>query len=179
MADVFISHKSEDRIWAERIDSLLRGKGYSIWWDASLQSGQRYNDEINRELEQAAATIVIWSSMSWKSHWVKDEALFARDRDRLLPTRIDNVQIGVPFYSLQTIDLRNWDGTPSHGDAKRLTDDLERLVPKALREDYSVNVYWTTGDNKYAGNKEKVGRFLKRVTAACSSIGLQLNMIPA
>jgi hypothetical protein len=179
MADVFISHKSEDRTWAERIDDLVRGEGYSTWWDASLQTGKRYNDEIDRELRLSAATIVIWSSLSWASPWVKEEALFARDRDRLLPARVDDVQIGVPFYSLQTIDLRNWDGSTSHDAAKKLIDDLERLVPKALRNDYSINVYWTTGDKKYAGDNQKVERFLTRVCAACSSIGVELNVIPA
>jgi hypothetical protein len=179
MADVFISHKCEDRAWAEKIDNLIRGKGYSTWWDASIQTGERYNDRIDRELRRAAAAVVIWSSRSWESPWVKEEALFARDRDRLLPARIDDVQIGVPFYSLQTIDLRGWDGTPDHARAKDLVDGLGRLLPKTLREDYSVNVYWTTGDNKYAGDKQKVERFLARVAAACSCIGLELNLIPA
>jgi hypothetical protein len=89
MADVFISYKSEDREWAEKLDALIQSAGYTTWWDTSLETGERYNERIDNELRAAKAVIVIWSERSWVSAWVKEEALFARDRDRLLPTRRD------------------------------------------------------------------------------------------
>jgi len=177
MADVFISYKSQDREWAEKVDSLIRSAGYSTWWDTSLQTGERYNDEIDRQLRQAKATVVIWSTRSWVSTWVKEEALFSRDREMLLPARIDDVEIGVPFYSLQTVDLRNWDGGRDSAPALELLASLERHVPRKLRPDYQINVYWARFNDRYVEDDAQIDRFLECVTALCASTGLELNII--
>jgi hypothetical protein len=179
MADVFISYKSEDREWASKVDALIRSAGYTTWWDPSLQGGERYNDRIDAELRSAKAAVVIWSERSWASTWVKEEALFARDREKLLPTRIDAVEIGVPFYSLQTVDLREWDGDPSASPAKALLEGLERQVPKKLRRDYVIYVYWTRGNDGFVPNEAKLERFLERVVALCSTIGVSLHLVKA
>lgn len=183
IADVFISYKSEDREWAKKVDALIRGAGYTTWWDPSLQTGERYNDRIDAELKLAKAAIVIWSERSWASTWVKEEALFARDREKLLPVRIDDVEIGVPFYSLQTVDLRSWDGNPESPSAKPLVESLEWHVPKRLRADYSLNVYWTRFNDYYfeedLSDETHLIRFLDRVVAMCSTIGIELNLIKA
>lgn len=179
MADVFISYKSEDREWANRVDALIRSSGYTTWWDPSLQTGEHYNDRIDAELRAAKAAVVIWSERSWASTWVKEEALFARDREKLLPTRIDAVQIGVPFYSLQTIDLRGWDGAPHSTQAMALLESLERHVPRKLRPDYGIYVYWTRGNDGFVSNEAKLERFLERVVALCSTIGVNLKLVNA
>ncbi len=179
MADVFISYKSEDREWATKIDALIRSAGYTTWWDPSLQTGERYNDRIDAELRSAKAAVVIWSERSWASTWVKEEALFARDRERLLPIRIDAVEIGVPFYSLQTVDLREWDGDFSSPPARVLLESLERHVPKKLRADYTIYVYWTRGNDGFISDEAQLERFLERVVAMCSTIGVELQLVKA
>jgi hypothetical protein len=179
VADVFISYKSEDRDWAEKFDVLIRSAGYSTWWDSSLQPGERYNDRIDRELKAASAVVVIWSERSWISAWVKEEALFARDRDKLLPTRIDAVEVGVPFYSLQTIDFRGWEGASVSPSAQKLLESLKRQIPRTLREDYEVNVYWTRFAGAFTPDKEKMQRFFQRVVAYCSTIGVELKFVDA
>lgn len=103
----------------------------------------------------------------------------ARDREKLLPTRIDSVQIGVPFYSLQTIGLREWDGDPSSTATTALLKSLERQVPKKLRRDYVINVYWTRGNDGFVSDEAKLERFLERVVALCSTIGVNLHLVKA
>ena len=179
MADIFISYKSEDREWAQRLDTLIRSAGYTTWWDTSLQTGDRYNDEIDRQLKKAKATVVIWSARSWVSTWVKEEALFSRDRDILLPTRIDDVEIGVPFYSLHTIDLRTWNGELDSPLATKLLESLEQRVPRKLKEDYSINVYWTSFNDKFVGDPSIALRFLERVKALCETIGVNIQPMKA
>lgn len=177
---IFLSPtKSEDRDWAKKIDALIRSADYTTWWDTSLETGERYNDRIDVELRAAKAAIVIWSERSWVSAWVKEEALFARDRDKLLPTRIDDVDIGVPFYSLQTVDLRNWNGDHDAPPARALIESLERFAPKKLRKNYAVNVYWTKFNDGYVNEETRVIRFMERVIAICSSMGVELNLIKA
>jgi hypothetical protein len=109
---------------------------------------------------------------------VKEEALFARDREKLLPTRIDGVEIGVPFYSLQTVDLREWDGDPGTPPAKLLLESLERHVPRKLRRDYVIYVYGTRFNDPFASDS-KIERFLERVVALCSTIGVNLEVVKA
>lgn len=179
MADVFISYKSEDREWAKRVDALIRSVGYTTWWDPSLQTGERYNDRIDAELRAAKAVVVIWSERSWASAWVKEEALFARDRDKLLPARIDAVEIGVPFYTLQTIDLREWDGDHSSPYARKLIEGLERHAPRKLRRDYTINVYWTRFNDEFVPDENRLVRFLERVVALCSAIGINIQLVKA
>lgn len=179
MADVFISYKSEDRDWAQKVDILIQSAGYTTWWDPSLQTGERYNERIDAELRSAKAVVVIWSARSWVSTWVKEEALFARDREKLLPARIDGVEIGVPFYSLQTIDLRGWDGDCGSPSAQKLLESLERQVPRKLRQDYDIYVYWTRFNDGFVPDESKLERFLERVVALCSTIGISLKLIKA
>src|SRR5690242_4929330 len=126
MADIFISYKSEDKEWAKKIDTLVSSAGYTTWWDTSLVAGNTYNDEIDKQLQLAKVTIVVWSERSWNSRWVKEEALFSRDQDKLLPIRIDEVKIGVPFYTLQTLDFTNSDGRPEESSSLKLFESLER-----------------------------------------------------
>jgi hypothetical protein len=183
MVDVFISYKSEDREGANKINTLLRSAGYSTWWDSSLQAGQQYNDEIDKNLREAKAAVVIWSKRGWGSKWVKEEALFARDRDKLLPVRIDDVEIGVPFYSLQTLDFQGWDGNSTSRAATVLIDSLEQYAPKKLRPNYAINVYWARFNDRYISedlsDESYAIRFLERVVAFCSTIGVDLHLINA
>jgi hypothetical protein len=50
----------------------------------------------------------------------------------LFPTRIDAVEIGVPFYSLQTIDLCGWDGDKNSPSAQKLIEKHLAAGQKAL-----------------------------------------------
>jgi len=179
MADVFISYKSEDREWAKKVDDLIKSAGYTTWWDASLETGQRYNDRIDEELRQSNAAIVLWSERSWASAWVKEEALFARDQDKLLPVRIDGVSIGVPFYSLHTVDFRDWNGDPEAKGARELIETLTRRVPRNLVVAESVKVYWTSFNDGFISAKEDVEQLFNRVSAVCASIGVQFTLVDA
>jgi hypothetical protein len=179
MADIFISYKSDDREWANKLDTLIKSAGYTTWWDTSLMTGQKYNDCIDKELRAAKAAIVIWSERSWASAWVKEEALFARDQEKLLPIRIDNVSIGVPFYSLHTIDFQLWDGRLDSSEANSLVESLNQFIPKKLKKNFSVDVFWTRFNDEFMNKDENITRILSRVKTVCSSIGVNINIIKA
>lgn len=105
MADVFISYKREDRAWAEAASAKLVEAGWSTWWDTSLVAGERFSDVIGRELTGAKVVVVLWSSASLTSNWVKAEAQYAFDADKIVAARIEDVTPGFPFQSIQTCDL--------------------------------------------------------------------------
>lgn len=106
MADVFISYKRDDRVWAVLVDEALRSAGYSTWWDTSLVAGEYFNTAIDRELAGARCVVVIWSARAKTSRWVNAEAVSGFERDVLVAARVDGVALGYPFQTVQTADLR-------------------------------------------------------------------------
>ena len=83
MADVFISHASADVQLARQVASRLVAGGYSVWWDDELRSGERFQESIIRELNEARAVVVLWSRAAVGSDWVYSEARRANKQDKL------------------------------------------------------------------------------------------------
>ena len=113
MADVFISHKNEDREAAEFVASQLSKVQISSWWDASLVAGETFSDAIRTELRSARAVVVLWSKASWTSRWVQAEAQAGLDKGALVAARLDDVALEPPFNVIQTADLRDASGVAS------------------------------------------------------------------
>ena len=106
MADVFISHRRADRVWAERISEALRDVGISSWRDTSSGAGEQFNPAIDGELKACRCVVVIWSETACESPWVQAEAQHGFDRGILVATRVQDVKLGTPFSVVQTLDLR-------------------------------------------------------------------------
>jgi tetratricopeptide (TPR) repeat protein len=111
MADVFISYASDDVARVRPLAEALQARGFSVWWDRALASGDDYAAVIERALAQAKAVIVVWTPASVQSAFVRDEAGRARDQGRLLPVTFDrNVQIPLGFGAFQAEDFSAWNG---------------------------------------------------------------------
>jgi hypothetical protein len=133
VADIFISHDRDDRATAERLARALEVHGWSVWLDAHITTGERWDDAIERELAAAQAVVVLWSRQSVASTWVRNEARRGLQRRRLVPAIIDpeGVTIPVEFDGEQTADLADWDGEPLHPGLAALTAGVARLVAAA------------------------------------------------
>ena len=105
MADVFISYASNDRETAGKLAKLLEGLDYSIFWDREILPGTNWDEVIEAELERAKVVVVLWSSDSIKSRWVKAEAEEGAARNILVPAMIATVKIPLAFRQIQTVDL--------------------------------------------------------------------------
>lgn len=100
MADVFISYKREDRSRVERVARALRDFGFEVWFDASLTAGEAFDEEIEREVHAARAVLVLWSSRSVKSRWVKNEAAAGLERGVLVAARVDDCKLPLAFRDI-------------------------------------------------------------------------------
>lgn len=135
MADIFISYARPDREWVEVLAAKLDAEGFSVWWDRQIGGGAEFSQAIEAELEAAKAVIVAWSANSLGSHWVRDEADFARGRHKLLPLSLDGVLPPLGFRQLHTLDFSAWDRS---GDAV-IFRELTRSLGSNLKQTAPVS----------------------------------------
>src|SRR5687768_4459556 len=83
MADVFISYSRDDAKLARLFADAFQSAGLTVWWDDALRSGEAFDESIERALREAKAVVVLWSTTSVTSRWVRAEATQA-DRNRTL-----------------------------------------------------------------------------------------------
>ena len=121
MSKIFISYSRNDMELAERVVSLLEGE-FEIWWDEKILPGQMWEFEIEHELETADWVVVLFTSASIKSEWVRNEAKRALKKGgaRLLPLRFDDCEIPVGFESRQSVDIDRLNPDASKGWKKLL-----------------------------------------------------------
>ena len=117
MADVFLSYARPDAAAAARMARELGKSGRTVWYDSELPAHRAYADVIERELEAAAAVVVLWSRAAVDSQWVRSEANRARELGKLVQARLDGTRLPMPFDQIQCADLSNWKRGRSQVDA--------------------------------------------------------------
>lgn len=106
MADIFLSYSSLDRARVQPLVEGLQAHGWSVWWDRDIAPGRGFEEEIDREISAAECVLVVWSSDSVNSRWVRNEALEGLERNILVPVLLDDVRIPVAFRQSQAVDFR-------------------------------------------------------------------------
>lgn len=129
MADVFLSYAREDRTRAADVAAALTRRGWTVWWDRQLLPGDTFEQAIARQLADARCVVVLWSSTSVTSDWVRDEAGEARNARKLVPALIDEVSPPFGFRQYQNANLAAWTGNDSDPEFARLLDGVEALAP--------------------------------------------------
>ena len=108
--DVFISYARNNRPVAEQLAERLSAGGLQVWWDSNLSAGSEFAAVIEAKLQGAAVVIVLWSADSVRSSFVRDESSRALKHNKLLPVRIEDIELPLGFGQLHTLDLLDWDG---------------------------------------------------------------------
>ncbi len=110
---IFISYSHEDLEFVKRLAKALHNAGEEVWWDRwEILGGDSLIQKIFEEgLAQAAAFVVVLSSESVKSKWVRQELDVATVRKiegvtKIIPVVRDNVEIPTALRSLLRIDMR-------------------------------------------------------------------------
>jgi tetratricopeptide (TPR) repeat protein len=134
MSDVFISYAREDRDKAERLARACEQQNWVVWWDKVIPPGKKYADVIGQELASAKAVVVLWSSASVASDWVKDEVQEAANRGVLVPALIEKVNPPYGFRQVQTADLSDWDGSSTHAELQSFVHAIGSLLNKPVHD---------------------------------------------
>lgn len=128
MSDIFFSYDHEDRGRAELLARALQSEGWSVWWDKTIPAGQKFDDVIERNLDAARCVVVLWSTQSVASEWVRTEAQEGENRRILVPVLIDNVKIPIAFRLIQAANLVGWQGDKTAPEYSQLVTDIKSVL---------------------------------------------------
>jgi hypothetical protein len=114
VADVFISYSQRMPASARSLAEGLKAKGYDVWWDTRLVGGDKFDDVIRDQLDGVEAVIVVWTTESVRSKYVRMEAGIALGwGKRLVPVReadLPRSAIPAPFGDYQTLSTADLEG---------------------------------------------------------------------
>jgi hypothetical protein len=139
MADIFISYASEDRSRVEPLAKELEEQGWSVWWDRTIPPGKTFDQVIEEAIKAARCVIVLWSKKSIKSDWVKEEANIGKQRNILVPAKIDPIDPPLGFGRIQAAELVNWEAETNHPGFLSLLNAISEVAGPPPERDKSVH----------------------------------------
>ena len=129
--DIFLSYTREDVGVAQTYRDALVRAGFEVWWDATLRSGESYDEVTEATLRGAKAVVVLWSPRSVASRWVRAEATIAHRNQTLAPVMIEPCDRPVMFELTQTAELAHWRGAAEDKAWLAFLDDVRRMVGRS------------------------------------------------
>lgn len=133
MADIFLSYNREDQPKAKVIAKALEAEGFDVWWDTVLRAGQTYDEVTERQLHEAKAVVVLWSTRSVRSKWVRAEATLGDRKSALIPVMLEPCDRPIMFELIQTADLVGWEGDTSAPAWRALVADVRDHVDRKTK----------------------------------------------
>src|SRR5262245_23714697 len=128
MADIFLSYARIDRDKVRGLVPILEAQGWSVFWDATIEPGQRWDKLIATELEAARCVVVVWTQASVLSDWVKDEATRGREREVLVPISLDGTRPPLGFRHVQNESIGDWSSPATEPALQRFLAGVRRIV---------------------------------------------------
>ncbi|MGB7441269.1 MAG: TIR domain-containing protein [Coleofasciculaceae cyanobacterium] len=112
MTDVFLSHAEENRVVMEKIRNSLRRDSITVWTNKTdIQTGEAFEEAINRGIEQADNLIFLLSPESLHSFYCQKELEYALSfNKRIIPILVRETppeQVPSALKQLHYIDLTN------------------------------------------------------------------------
>lgn len=137
--NVFLSYRSVNRTWVLNLYDVLRELGHDVFLDqVNLVGGDGLVSELQEALSCCQAGILIWSSASRDSEWVKREysAMIEQADSKpgfhFVPVKIDNSKLPGFVGTRVFFDFSSYPDGPNGGDLLRL---VHAIVGKPLSEE--------------------------------------------
>lgn len=102
MVDVFISYSRKHRDTINPLVLRLRALNLSVWFDADIEPGTVFGEEIESRLNEAKCVVVVWTKdavAKGPRGWVHSEADWALSHKKLIQAQIEQVRLSPPFFS--------------------------------------------------------------------------------
>lgn len=138
-ADIFVSYAHEDAIRVDRIVTLLRSAGVSVFRDTdTIQPGQSIAASVAGAATRAIGAMVVVSAAMHGSRWVKRELAWLTARRTagafaVFPVVLDDVALPTSVADVFAVDLRGMSAdTPDDfivGRLRPLIEQIRKLRP--------------------------------------------------
>jgi len=141
----FISYSTKDQEFADRLYADLQNKGVRCWFAPhDIQAGKKIHEQIDEAIRRYERLLLILSTNSMKSPWVKTEIRKARKREIEEKRRVLFPVSIVPFT-----DIRTWDSFYADEGIDLAEEIREYYIP-----DFSD---WKNHDSYAEGLKKLLG----------------------
>ena len=112
---VFISYSHQDKTYVGRIKQELARHGIDYFVDDHVKFGSIIFDQLEQGLKKCKAVIVIVSSHSMNSTWVKNEIDFALTHEKkIFPLLLEGSEFRLGLYSMKYADVRGHEMPPTN-----------------------------------------------------------------
>ncbi|MGE3367128.1 MAG: toll/interleukin-1 receptor domain-containing protein [Rhizobiaceae bacterium] len=126
--EIFFSYKREDRETVRILVDILKGRGWSVFWDPQILPGEpNWDMLLERKLNAARCVVIAWSKLAAKSSFVRTEAHHGRNRGILVAVTLDGT-IPATFALVQTVNLKNWNGASDDPKIETVLRGIEKLL---------------------------------------------------
>jgi formylglycine-generating enzyme required for sulfatase activity len=151
----------------------MQESGISVWWDDGINPRQAWDTEIEEAISAASTVVVLWSSRSVASDWVRTEAHYGKDRGKLVPALIESCSLPIAFTLTQTVDLVHWSGDREDRQWRKLLTWITDLtstkpgnanLPGGLAASGAPNVYRDSIGTLPSGEPIYDGAFISAYT---------------
>jgi hypothetical protein len=139
--EVFLSYAHEDTAMAASIAARLGNERWSVFWDRNIPVGLTWDDIVEAALDRAKCVVVLWSSRSRDSEWVRIEANEGAERGILAPALLEDIKIPLRFRRIQAANLIGWtSGVHEAPGLVALIGAIRRCLGSALTNPQPIGV---------------------------------------
>jgi hypothetical protein len=83
---VLISYSRQDQGYARKLEDDLRERGFEVWIDDRIETGERWWRTIDQAIRACAVFVVVMTPDSGESEWVEKEIMLAqRQKKPVIP----------------------------------------------------------------------------------------------
>jgi hypothetical protein len=98
-----------------------------------MSEGRPFDQQIENAIQESTVALVVWSQSSVKSRWVRAEAAFALDKDKLIPVIADGCDPPLQFLHIHSISMADWHKTEDDAVFKKLAALLSQRLDRVGR----------------------------------------------
>jgi hypothetical protein len=141
--DIFISYSSQDKEWAEKLETELTNRNFTVFRDQRrLIAGDSWEEQLKQALTKSQHMIVLWSDKASKSDWVTKETSYfsvaiVSDKNRkLIPIALDDTPS--TNKSVQAIHMMRSQNFYQQG-AQAVPSQVWRDLAQKIYQDINTN----------------------------------------
>jgi hypothetical protein len=127
-ATVFVSYAREDRETIEPVVKALQGEGFSVWWDKEMIGGTKWEEELERALNNSECVLLFLTQFSLRADsYTKNEAYYSQEK--VIPVMLEeNLRVPLSLQGTAYVSLIGWKGDKTAPEWKALIQAIQHKM---------------------------------------------------